>query len=159
MLQYRNRLLLILTRWKNKLCGQPINQFTGGQIDSNIEDIINKFEDYIYEIQSSALKTMRSKDNALCKNVITKEFNILNLTSQTIPDQLSKVLSFGINFVPHTALPIDDLKKLMEYDLKKAAINFFRDCNAYYPNVNENADFQTVIKQLMTQVPSHSTQL
>ena len=72
MLQYRNRLLLILTRWKNKLCGQPINQFTGGQIDSNIEDIINKFEDYIYEIQSSALKTMRSKDNALCKNVITK---------------------------------------------------------------------------------------
>ena len=102
---------------------------------------------------------MKDIDNNLCKAVTKEEFRILNLTKFKIPPEITRLLSHGINFVPQTKLPISDLKKLMEQNLVKAAIDFYRDCNQHYPLITEGGTLQSSLKQLMTQVPSNSKQL
>ena len=159
ILQYRSRLTSILQTWKIRLCGQPITHTVEEQIDCQIQSVIEEFENFIITIQHEAQRVMRVNDNKLCKEVTTSEFKILNLTTKQIPRDLALYLSHGTNFVPHAPLTTPELGKLMEQDLIKAAISFFRDNNNYYPHVTEGLGLQTVLKQLMSQVPSNSKQL
>ena len=158
-LQYKSRLSSILQEWKLKLCGQPIASEIESLIDENIQLIINEFEKHIFNIQNYTQRKMKEVDNNLCKAVTNEEFRVLNLTTFKIPPEVSSLLSHGINFVPQTKLPLSDLKKLMEQNLIKAAIDFYRDCNRIYPLVTEGASLQSSLKQLMAQVPSNSNQL
>ena len=123
-LQYKSRLSSILQEWKLKLCGQPIASEIESLIDENIQLIINEFEKHIFNIQNYTQRKMKEVDNNLCKAVTNEEFRVLNLTTFKIPPEVSSLLSHGINFVPQTKLPLSDLKKLMEQNLIKAAIDF-----------------------------------
>ena len=149
ILQYKSRLTSILQTWKRILCGQPITPIVDEQIDCQIHKIIEEFEAFIISIQHKTQRFMRVTDNKLCKEVSTSGFRILNLTTKNIPEVLAANFTHGTNFVPHDALSPPELGKIMEQDLIKAAVSFFRDSNKYYPFVTESLGLQAVLKQLM----------
>ena len=129
ILQYRDHLQDILKEWSDIIGGQPLLQAVHDKIIVMKSDIVSEFEEYIYKLQAIVIKNRHFKDNLLCKNVCKSRYGILNLSSINIPSELEEYLANGSNFVPNSAMPINELKSLIEKDLVDAAIGYFRDKN------------------------------
>ena len=159
MLQYKHCLNEILIPWKLVLRGQPVSPEIGPLLDDYVQSIIKDFENFIMEIQASALRNRRSSNNSLCKAVCSSKNKILNLTETEIPADLEKAFANGSNFVPMEPQNFEDLKSHIDNDLILASINFFRDQNQVYPLVNKADGLKTVLEQLISQSPSNSYQV
>ena len=77
-------------------------------------DIVSEFEEYIYKLQAIVIKNRHFKDNLLCKKVCKGRYGILNLSSINIPSGLEEYLANGSNFVPNSAIPINELESLID---------------------------------------------
>ena len=159
VLQYKKHIRSLVRPWTIQLSGQPNLPGFSCALDKTVKDIIQKFEEYIYKLQHFALIEMRAKNKQLCIKACSNSSMILNLTDSEIPRELVNKLSSGSNFVPMNLLSIVELTQLIERDLKNVAINFYREEHKVYPLVNYSAGLSAVLKQLMSQSPSNSTQL
>ena len=159
VLQYKNQIHSLAEPWKIRLNGQPNLRGFRSVLDKCVDDIVNKFEKYIFKLQHAALIDMRSKNKQLCTKACSNSSVILNLTDSEIPPELVRKLSSGSNFVPMDHLSSAELRVFVENDLKNAAINFYREEHKVYPLVDQSASLTSVLKQLMSQSPSNSYQL
>ena len=135
-LQHRSCLKKIITPWHNLLVGQPVSESVLKLIMDFEDRLQDLFEQFRIKIQAVATKTMRSGNNLLCANVCKSDNNILNLTEAQIPNELEEMLANGTNFVPQEQMHYKKLQSLIENDLIKASINFYRSESNIYPMVN-----------------------
>ena len=159
VLQYKSQIHTLAKPWKIKLGGQPNLPGFSCNLEKSVEDIILKFEEYIYKLQHAALIKMRTKNKQLCTKVCSNTSMILNLTDSEIPQELVRKLGNGSNFVPMDQLNVTELTVLVENDLKNAAISFYREEHKIYPLIHHSGCLSSVLKQLMSQSPSNSYQL
>ena len=159
VLQYRKNLTNLLRPWQNILSGQPICPEVEYLLSQYSDRIIDDFERFILKLQILANKNMRDMNNLLCKNVCRTDYKILNLTESQIPAELETMLSNGINYVPQDDLACSELKTVIEDDLVRASINFYRDEYKEYPRVDTGLGLKTVLQQLISQTNSNSRQI
>ena len=159
VLQYNKCLNNIVGPWEKMLGGQPVQPEVAIQISKCAKNVVLDFEVFIYELQSRAINNRRILNNSLCNSVCKSSTRILNLTKFKIPDELTKALTNGTNFVPLDSLKINELKDYIEKDLVNAAVNFFRENNKIYPLINNTASLKTILEQLISQTPSNSPQI
>ena len=159
ILQHRSCLKKIITPWHNLLVGQPVSESVLKLIMDFEDRLQDLFEQFRIKIQAVATKTMRSGNNLLCANVCKSDNNILNLTEAQIPNELEEMLANGTNFVPQEQMHYKKLQSLIENDLIKASINFYRSESNIYPMVNTQSGLKKVLEQLISQTPSNSKQI
>ena len=128
--QYRDRLSEILTPWVNLLSGQAPAQHSAIQIISNVVTLV---ESKITECQQKILSARRAANNRMCSTKIKNGPIVHNFTDFVIPDTLKDMLGPGLQIVPAYNRPLDEIKRTILGDVKKAAVTYFQNTMGYKP--------------------------